>query len=580
MTLRLPLIRALLLATSVMTLACNISNTGFAHPPSSPPDAPNASFNVIGHIEKFTLASPGDVFSKATITVRGIDVILPSNIQVVMPGQYLTPQQLFKGQTNWGDGTGNGRSGLALADKWVGPAANAPTTRIAFEAEIIGNIVGGEYRAGVIHISQGALHTGAGFIQSIDKDTGELRIGARLSNLPNQQPNGARVVLNDPEGIYGPPNTSTKKDFMKLDKRFALDSGNSPVHARTGFPVCVPDNAAPAKCPEGPNGNRPLLPANPTAADILKTMRFTCIAKKTNPADPPFPSAASNIYPHVGCNPKLPIPLRVGDYVTYLGMLTEGPEAKGATKKVFRIAAHALEVEMGVYTSPGQNPAYVFIEEALQGTLGQRYVDPTEPTANPPALIPSEETTRFRIVGFTSDPSRQIKVEIFDEGVTTDEEGKGNPPAHPGRSVTLSPEPDIGMPTTTGGQFGRFRGTWPSKDNARAVRREARVRVIGSLPKVVDPGWTTSEYVAPIAEYIYPEPTTYGNPGYMLPVPFESFCFLSQGKWVTDIDGTDVPMQALVPFPNSGHPVSQEIGRTLPAPAAPPPHVCGETEPP
>jgi hypothetical protein len=445
MTSRLPLIRSLLLAGCVMTLSSGISGNGYAHPPSNPPDIANASFNLIGHIEKFTLATPGNVFSKATITVRGIDVTLPSNIQVVMPGQYLTPQQLFVGQ-KWGDGTGNLRSGLALLDKWVGPAAEAPTTRIPFEAEIIGNIVGSEYIAGVIHISQGALHSGAGFIQAIDKDTGELRVGARLADLPNQQPNGARVVLNDPEGVYGPANTSGKKAFMKLDERFALDSGNSPVHARTGFPVCVPDNAALARCPDGPNGNRPVLPASPTASDILKTMRFTCIAKKPNPADPPLPSAASNIHAHVGCNPKLPIPLRVGDYITYMGMLTEGPESKSSSKKVFRIAAHALEAEMGVYTSPGQDPAYVFIEEALQGTLGQRYVDPTEPTAVPPALIPSEETTRFRVVGFTSDPSRQIKVEIFDEGATTDEVS----PFHPMMACPPSPADNLAASAAPG----------------------------------------------------------------------------------------------------------------------------------
>ncbi len=538
MTHRRTFTTALLLATSLMTLPFGLSSTSRAHPDPTTPYVANASFNLIGHIEKFKLDTISDIFSPATITVRGIDVLLPANIQIVMPGQYQTPQQLFDGQSVWQDGTGNAGSGLALADTWVGPAADAPSSRIPFEAEIIGNIVGGRYIAGVIHISQGGLHAGAGFVQAIDTSTGELRVGVRLTDVPGGTPNGARVVLNDPGGIYGPANSALPKLFMKLDGRFALDNGNSPVHARTGYPVCVTDSADPAKCPAI---NRP---------SDTTSLRFTCGTTAT----------ANTIPPLASCDPTRPAPLRVGDYITYMGMLTEGPESDGSANKVYRIAAHAIEAELGIYTAPGADPAYVFIEEALQGTLGERFVDPTAPTAVPPALIPSEETTRFRIVGFTSDPTRQIEVAIFDAGVAGTE-GAGTPPLHPGGIAILSPP--AGLPTITGGQYGRFRGTWPSKDDARAVRHEVRARIIGGA-RTQGAGWTASEYVAPIGEYIYPEPTAYGNPGYMLPVPFESFCFL----------GT------LSPFPASGHPFSQEIGRKRPQGEPQPPHVCGELEPP
>jgi hypothetical protein len=439
---------ALLFATSISGIFFMFATNSKA----DPTDVPNASFALTGHIEKFTLSTPVTQFSPATITVRGIDVLLPSNIQVVMPGQYLTPEQLFRNQgTTWLGSTGAPGSGLALTDKFVTPPAsvNDMPTRIPFEAEIIGNIVGTQYVAGVIHISQGALHAGAGFIQDISASTGELRVG------PKGRTDGARVVLNDPEGIYGPSNSAPEKAFMKLDDRFALDSGNSPVHGHTGFPVCVPVTSNTATCPPG---NRPT---------VINPLRFTC-----------GPVSAANTLPfHAGCDPTKPIPLAVGDYITYLGMLSEGPASAVDSTKVFRIASHSIEAEMGVYTSPGANPAYVFIEEALQGTLGERYTDFAATPTNPLTLIPSEETTRFRIVGFTSDPSRNIEVSIFDENIAN-AEGSGTPPIHPGGFAILSPE--IGMPTTTGGQLGRFRGTWPSKDDARAVRREAKARILNA----------------------------------------------------------------------------------------------------
>ena len=58
-----------------------------------------------------------------------------------------------------------------------------------------------------------------------------------------------------------------------------------------------------------------------------------------------------------GCDPRRPAPLRVGDHVAYVGMLV--PDPAGG----FVVAAHGLEAEVGIYTSPGAEPVYVFIEE-------------------------------------------------------------------------------------------------------------------------------------------------------------------------------------------------------------------------
>ena len=343
---------------------------------------PNPSFALIGHIEKFSLAAPSDTFSAATIRVRGIDVTLPKGLLITMPGRYITAQEIFLGPEL--KAPVKAESGLALMDPDPPPPpAPAPvkSPRVPFEAELVGNIVNGVYIAGVARISQGALHIGAGFIQNIDPSTGELRVGAKDGTA------GARVRLNDPEGIYGLRNDEGAKAAVALDQRFALDPDNSPVHASTGFPVCIP-RPGPAPDANCPQTNRP-------PAGDPNQFRFTCgAAPATGPANTPFVSVPI----HAGCNPNLPVPLRVGDYITWSGML----QADGAGG--FIVAAHGLDAELGVYTSPGAEPAYVFIEEAIQGTLGEKFAPP------------QEETTRFRVVAFTTDPTRNVEVRVIDQG--------------------------------------------------------------------------------------------------------------------------------------------------------------------
>lgn len=450
---------------------------------------PNPSFLLMGQIEQFALNPPGPPEAgAATMTVRGIPVTLPHHLLVTMPGQYLTLQDLFRGPQG---GAVQAHSGLALAD--------TPPPRVAFEAELQGNIVAGRYIAGVARISQGALHVGNGFIQAIDPDTGELRIG------PRGGAQGARVRLNDPQGIFGLANGAGAKAALPLDQRFGVDPENTPVHARTGFPVCVPRGASDPLCPAGNRGAPGLL-------------RYTCGVLPAEPLAPAVP----------GCNPRLPAPLQVGDHVVYSGMLTPHPGGG------FVVAAHGLEAELGIYTSPGAEPVYVFIEEALMGTLGEEF-----PT------LQQEETTRVRVVGFTTDPTRPVEVRLIDSGRND-----------AGTSLTGP----AGLTPSNGAQFGRFRNTWPAKDNARAVRRDMLVRVVGSPHAQLANGLTSGVYVSPIAEYIGPEATRFGLPGYQPPVPFENFCFLDKGGGTIETASGTQSLARLVPFPDSGHAQAQLIG--------------------
>lgn len=457
----------------------------------------NPSFALIGHIERFTLDDPADPMSSARMRVRGIDVILPRHLLITMPGQYLTANDIFRGPNG---GAVQAQSGLALAD--------VPRPAVAFEAELAGNIVEGQYRAGIARISQGALHIGGGFIQDFVPGTGDMLVGA----LGGTQ--GARVRLNDPDGQYGPA------PVPPLDRRFKLDPDNSPVHARTGFPVCVPGNATrcpPDNRPAGPLGNR-----------------FTCRGPVEAEGSAPV---------HGICDPNRPIPLRKGDYVSYVGALV--PDGAGG----FIVAAHGLEAEIGVYTSPRTEPVYVYVEMSLQGTLGEKFVD-----------IPQEETTRVRVVGFTTDPTRQVEIALVDSDRVSTPLGTLNIQAPGPVSVMSGP---AGLTPSGGPQLGRFRFTWPSKDNARAVRRDIMARVVGSTHGPTLTGLTSGLYVAPIGEYIWPEVTRFGTKGFPTPVAFENFCHLTKGGGIYKaLDGGTLTIGPLSPpqFPHSGHPQSQTIG--------------------
>jgi hypothetical protein len=465
------------------------------------------SFSVIGNIESFTLDTPANPMSSAKITVSNIPIDLPTNLLITMPGKYMTAHDIFL------DGTATPKvnSGLAINDPHL------PTQPfIPFEAEIIGNIVGTRYVASVAHISQGALHTGAGFIQNINVLTGEMLIGALGAT------GGARVRLNDPQGVYGLMNSDAGKAGIPLDARFELDPDNSPIHASTGFPVCIPRSAADPLCPAS---NRPVA----TLPGGVTKFRYTCAL---NPAAAP---AVANAPVHI-CDPTLPAPLQVGDYVTYSGVLTDD-KAGG-----FIIAAYGLNAELGIYTSPNTEPVYVYVEEALQGTLGAPFPG-----------IPQEATTRFRIVGFTTDPQRHVEIKLVDSD-RTDTAG-----ALRGFSISGP----AGLTPENLAPLGRFRFTWPSKASARAVRRDVLAEVIGSPHAKTGPKnkLTSGSYMAPMGEYIYPEVFSFGVPGYPAPVPTENFCFLltAGGKFSTEKTGT-VAVTSPVPFPASGNALSQLIG--------------------
>lgn len=492
---------------------------------------PTPSFSMLGYLEALdvNLTTPNDPLSDGSMVVNGVRVILPKNLLIKMPGQYLTVQDLFRGPHPGLVPTLApvlAQSGLALKD----------TTKpvVPFEVEVIGNMVGNNYVAGWVSISQQGLNVGAGFIRKIDYAKGELLVGATTASAT------ARVRINDAVGRYGKKNAD-KTNGVAFDERFATDAGNAPVASATGFPMCIPRvDPAIGDDVDCPKGNRAPAPNNG---------RFTCGPSTADPTAPIHPS----------CKPDKAAPLQVGDYINYSGMMTEDSSGSGT----FFHSAHAIGAMTGIYTSPGIDPAYVFIEEAILGSLGAPYPEPPPGTG----FIPQEATSRFRIVGFTTDPSRQVEVFLIDVNGTTETER---------RLTTLLPQ--------RLGQIGRFRVTLSSKANFLPLTRDVRVRikdhvsvkVVRRLDEASNPiaGLDSGQYTAPVGEYIYPENTLFGKPLSPVSVPFENFCFLRNGGGLLGTLGRDTLPDAsrlqigkLTPFPDSGHLNPQP--RTNGAPACP-----------
>jgi hypothetical protein len=251
-----------------------------------------------------------------------------------MPATYLTPKDLV----DFNPAHVAGESGLALEDTKP-PLAT-------FEAALSGNIVnvGGSptYVAGLVHISQQSLNTAGGFINAIDPD-GTIHIGGLTPNPATD----ARLRINDAEGRYGlqtsflgqgsPPADVPNKIKITEDGRFTADTGNPTIHAKNGYPMCVPRQA---NDPECPTGNRP------TAGGVLLS------AFVMGPAPLPPPAPGQPTIPNcpiapTGCNPEKQAPLMVGDYVNYAGTV-----ARDATG--IYISVHTIDAWVSIFTQPGR----------------------------------------------------------------------------------------------------------------------------------------------------------------------------------------------------------------------------------
>lgn len=511
------------IATAILVSV--LASSGLIAPAMAQP----VPFQIVGHIQRFTLDTPAALFSGARMTVNGIDVVIPTNTVVVMPAAYLTPQQIFTvGSGMAPPGTPAGKSGLALDDR----IALTDRPLAAFETTLTGNIVGGVYIAGLVHISQQSLNNGAGFIRNIDYGTGELCVGANpaAAAAATCAAPDTRVRINDSGKVYGANNSSP-------DDRFSVDPENPTIHAQTGYPMCLPGVAPPAVDPNCPIGNRPLAGGKPLTTFVMSGPDIP-----TSVLPPGQASIVSCKDPLPACDPDQQAPFMPGDYINFQGTLAKDADPGHP----YFISAHTIEANVGIYTRSGTgNTAYVLQEKTLLGTQG--------PLVAGRCAAALECTARLRIVGFITDPTRARQIGVY--AVDVDAAGKR-------RARRLVTAQKAQAP------FGRFRFEIAKAPallpNGLGATREIMVRLddpaslqdgteipdkTNSPAKIRAHGLIAGQYVAPVQEYLFPEGLVMGA----LPpqANFQCLAFLTAG-WATS--GIAGMIGQLAPWPGSPTP--------------------------
>ncbi|MBZ5555615.1 MAG: hypothetical protein LAO21_23155 [Acidobacteriia bacterium] len=483
-------------------------------------------FTVVGFIQAATMDTPGDIWSGGQLTVNGHLIIIPRNTILQMPAFALTWAELFSlAPAPYGLGSGAGgaaQSGLALSDV---PVPLTTYEAIVYGNRIIDRIKGtDQYIAGLVFLSQQSLNAGQGHINYIDYAKGELRVGG-IINDPNcvagaAACTGARVQINDPLGRFGLAHSP--------DVRFTIDEDNPTVHARSGYPMCIPRVAPPAIDPLCPTNNRPVDPLSGTYQTIFTfpdpTPRIIGVDPVTNavlsvpPTSPTDPPDATR-----------QMPFEVGDYVTFNGTLVKDPACTAASGCPTLISAWSTIADIGAFTFPGVMPAYVSIEVMLLGVAG-----------DPDPLLPQEAVEKLVFIGFTTDSTSLIDAWAIDKDNCT---GGQNDRYY----STMSP---FGPPV--GALKGRFkmRATVGSFLPAtREMRAVSRTLTGGGLtagffnrpgpPQFpgdpVPPGMHTyangllaGQYHAPNFTFIFPENLIVGSP--QVPLNFQDFGFLVNGE--------------------------------------------------
>lgn len=169
-----------------------------------------------------------------------------------------------------------------------------------YETTVVGNIVGDQPIAGQIQVAaRYGLEGSQGYIASITD--GVIQIAG-----------GPKVRINDPDGAYAPA--------VKSEPQFIIDTENPTVSSFSGFPMCIPHSGNSATCSDS---NRLAGQSNFNAPDPLAM-----------------------------------VPLKVGDYIEYSGLL-KGDE----------ILAHSVVcVNVQVTTQASDTvPNYIRVEEMLVG---------------------------------------------------------------------------------------------------------------------------------------------------------------------------------------------------------------------
>ncbi|MCX7084402.1 MAG: hypothetical protein NTY69_02585 [Methylococcales bacterium] len=528
---------------AVFTLALSPLLVMGAQPQTTP-----AQFDMTGIIENFTLDAGcpaphsalndknnylADLGSSgapalactATVVINGQAVKLPANTVITLPASFLTPYEMFAFNPLCTGGILCTETGLAVQDTNRLPLNSQPAT---YEAMIQGNIVydadgTANYIAGLIKVSQEDFNSGDGYINAIDYATGTLYVGGDIGigfAKPDGTSNGTRIKLNDPVGRFGRvtgPQGVNGGDTQ--DIRFAVDDGNPTISAETGYPLCIPRTdpavSIDALCPET---NRPVggLPVNGVTMHTGPFYMPPAVGRPDpNLIAKPVGFPAMNI---LG-DPSKQAPLEVGDFIHFKG--TQAIDAGGKY-----VSAHTISANLGIYTTPGADPAYMVQEVNIVGVASSAGFGG-----------PQEGRELFKIVGFTTDVARMV-----DTGKVITDPCDGTE-----AFVNITSQwPNGSSLDQTGNALanvplGRFRSQFLKGINLGVsmipATKEIRTQIRGSNPGLLltaANGITYGQYQAPVGEYIFPENLGFGTLP-IVPNNFENLQFLSLGHGPWDL---------------------------------------------
>jgi hypothetical protein len=396
-------------------------------------------FDMTGYLEAATVdptmcpAVTDPRLKGGTAKINGQIIIVPCNTILQMPAFAVTWADLFAMAPKDIMPAGSTASGLALSDTvtpgalgllntpWIdantGLATSYTAALPAHEFHVQGNVVNGQYIAGLVFISQQSLNGGQGVISCIDYATGEMQVGGTLLPLGAACPTllqlaaggqkVTRVRMNDPIGrygiVHGGPGSTADVIEPGYDPRYTADTDNPTMHSALGYPVCIPTInplnpianpitgvvIAAGIDPLCPMYNRPIAPNCKEFDPLTGLPGFGgqpagyC---STWVMDPPGARATNP----EATDPTANAPLAIGDTINFHG--TMKADANGPY-----ISAHSIEANLGIYTQPHTLPAYVFMEGVIVGTGGGTV-----------GGVATESTSKVAWGGFSTDPTELV----------------------------------------------------------------------------------------------------------------------------------------------------------------------------
>jgi PKD repeat protein len=301
-----------------------------------PAQSPATGALITGRIDHLSVDDPNDTWSSGTMVVGGQLVILPRNLVIQLPANWLTLQQLFD-QAPLGS-QAMGVSGLAVLDgPRTRPAGSTATSGVLGGfATVHGNRTSfGNVIAGDVFIQKGTEIVN-GVVTFVNTTDGYLRLDGNVGD----DTTGLMVRINDPESRYtiqqgpgcdGGPNCSP-------DARFGVDPDNYTITFSTGYPAGIPSTI--------PVGLRPGFRTgdDPNAA-----------ADANGVGDPFCPSTNRGVLPVPDSTRFAPI--QVGDAVMAEGNFE-------VVRGVRFLSCHTLTVQVALTTQdlPTQ-PDYMIFDE-------------------------------------------------------------------------------------------------------------------------------------------------------------------------------------------------------------------------